>query len=48
LSSAIIKAMREDRPTVAGAASFEDGFRVQQVLDAARTSNDSGAWVRVD
>jgi predicted dehydrogenase len=48
LSNAIIKAMREDRTTVAGAASFEDGLRVQQVLDAARTSNDSGAWVQVD
>jgi predicted dehydrogenase len=48
LSSAIIKAMREDRTTVAGAASFEDGLRVQQILDAARTSNDSGAWVRID
>jgi N-methylhydantoinase A len=27
---------------------FEDGHRTQQVLDAARASNESGCWVKVD
>jgi predicted dehydrogenase len=39
-SRAIIKALREGGRTVAGAATFEDGYRTQLVLDAARKSND--------
>jgi predicted dehydrogenase len=46
-SAALIAALREGRKTVAGAATFEDGYRIQLVLDAARTSNTSGCWVRV-
>lgn len=46
-ASAIVRALREDQRTVAGAASFEDGYRVQLVLDAARESNKSGCWARV-
>ena len=47
-SRAIINAMREGRTTVEGAATFEDGRRVQLVLDAARASNKSGCWVPVE
>lgn len=42
----IVAALREGRTTVEGAATFEDGYRTQVVLDAARTSNQSGCWVR--
>lgn len=47
-SNAIIDALREGKTTVAGAATFADGYRVQQVLDAARDSNKSGCWVTVE
>lgn len=43
----IVEALREGSPTVDGAASFEDGYRVQLVLDAARASNKSGCWATV-
>ncbi len=46
-SRALIAALREGGKTVAGAATFEDGHRIQLVLDAARTSNKSGCWVKV-
>jgi predicted dehydrogenase len=38
----IVAALREKRTTVDGAATFEDGYRTQLVLDAARRSNESG------
>ncbi|MCA1575713.1 MAG: Gfo/Idh/MocA family oxidoreductase [Acidobacteria bacterium] len=44
----IIEALREGRTTVEGAATFEDGYRVQLVLDAARASNTSGCWTTVE
>jgi predicted dehydrogenase len=47
-SCALINAMREGRTSVEGAATFEDGYRVQLVLDAARASNKSGCWVPVE
>lgn len=40
-SRAIIEALREGRNTVAGAATFDDGYRNQLVLDAARRSHQS-------
>ena len=43
----IVEALREGRKTVKGAATFEDGYRVQLVLDAARASNTSGCWAAV-
>ena len=46
-SRAIIDALREGRTTVAGAATFEDGYRAQLVMDAARESNESGCFVKV-
>jgi len=42
---AICDAMRFGKTTVKDAATFEDGHRVQLVLDAIRASNDSGCWV---
>jgi predicted dehydrogenase len=47
LSCEIVEALREGRRTVEGAATFEDGYRVQLVLDAARASHQSGCWTRV-
>ncbi len=47
-ASAIVKALRDGQRIVAGAATFEDGYRVQLVLDAARASNKSGCWARVE
>lgn len=44
----IVEALREGRPTVEAAATFQDGYRVQLVLDAARASNASGCWTRVE
>jgi predicted dehydrogenase len=43
----IVEAMRSGRKTVDGAASFEDGYRVQVVLDAIRESNERGCWVDI-
>jgi predicted dehydrogenase len=44
----IVKALQQGRKTVEGAATFEDGYRIQLVLDAARESNKSGCIVRVE
>ena len=46
-SVAICEAMRAGKTTVKDAATFEDGYRVQLVLDALRASNESGCWVTV-
>ena len=46
-SKQIVEAMRAGRATVAGAATFEDGYRTQLVLDAARRSNESGCWEKI-
>ena len=43
----IVQALREGRTTVEGAATFEDGYQVQRVLDAARRSNEMGCFTRV-
>ena len=47
-ASAIVAALREGRKIVPEAATFDDGYRVQLVLDAARASNESGCWSRVE
>jgi predicted dehydrogenase len=41
-SQKIVEALRAGRTTVEGAATFEDGYRTQVVLDAARRSNENG------
>jgi len=46
-SGAIVEAMRAGKTNLKDAATFEDGYRVQLVLDAVRQSNESGAWVSV-
>ena len=45
---AICEAMRAGKTVVKDAATFEDGYRIQLVLDAIRASNDSGCWVTVE
>ena len=44
LSRQIVDALRAGETTVAGAATFEDGYRTQLVLDAARRSFEQGSW----
>lgn len=46
-SRAIITALLEGRNEIAGAATFDDGYRTQLVLDAARRSQESGRMERV-
>jgi predicted dehydrogenase len=46
-SAAIIDALSEGRTTVEDAATFEDGCRAQLVMDAARESNASGCFVKI-
>jgi predicted dehydrogenase len=43
----ICEAMRARKTVVKDAATFEDGYRVQLVLDALRESNESECWVTV-
>jgi predicted dehydrogenase len=45
---AICDAMRFSKTAVKDAATFEDGHRVQVVLDAIRASNESGCWITVN
>lgn len=42
----IIEALRNGATTVKDASSFEDGYRVQLVLDACRASHQSRCWTR--
>jgi len=46
-SRAIVKALQEGRKSLEGAATFEDGYHVQMVLDAARESHESRSWMTV-
>jgi predicted dehydrogenase len=46
-SKKIVDALGAGRTTVDGAAAFEDGYRTQLVLDAARRSNESGCRARI-
>ena len=46
-SKRIVEALREGRTTVEGAATFEDGYRTQLVLDAARRAHESGCWAKI-
>jgi predicted dehydrogenase len=43
----IVDALRNGKKMVDDAASFEDGYRVQLVLDAVRESNERGCWVEI-
>jgi predicted dehydrogenase len=44
---AIVAALSEGRNAVEGAATFDDGYRTQLVLDAARRSHDSGCMEKI-
>lgn len=44
---AIIEALREGHNRVEGAATFDDGYRTQLVLDAARRAHESGRRVEI-
>jgi predicted dehydrogenase len=43
----LVSAVAEGSTSVEGAALFEDGLRVQRVLDAARTSDRTGCAVKI-
>ena len=45
-SRRIVEALRAGRTTVEGAATFEDGYRTQLVLDAARRAHESVCWAK--
>ena len=47
-AAAIRDTLRAGKTTLPGAATFEDGWRNQRVLDAARESAKRGDWVAVD
>jgi predicted dehydrogenase len=47
-SQQIVEALLEGRTSVEGAATFEDGYRTQLVLDAARRSNENRCWEKAD
>lgn len=43
----VVEAIRQGKNEIAHAATFEDGLRVQKILDAARESNKNGCLVKV-
>jgi predicted dehydrogenase len=47
-SKKIVEALRDGLAIVEGAATFEDGYRTQLVLDAARRSDESGCWAKIE
>jgi predicted dehydrogenase len=47
-SRRIVEALRADQTTIEGAATFEDGYRTQLALDAARRSDESGCWAKIE
>jgi predicted dehydrogenase len=47
LARETVQALREDRTEIAHAATFADGLRCQEVIDAVRRSNEGRRWVDV-
>lgn len=47
-SRKIVDALRAGSTAVEGAATFEDGYRTQLVLDAARRSFEKGCWENLE
>jgi predicted dehydrogenase len=45
-SKLIVKALQEGKTKVDGAATFDDGYHIQLVLDAARNAHDRGSWAK--
>jgi predicted dehydrogenase len=44
----LVKALAEGRKSLEGAATFEDGYRTQLVLDAAHRSHESGCMEKIN
>jgi predicted dehydrogenase len=47
LARETVQALREGRTEIAQAATFTDGLRCQEVLDAVRRSHDEQRWIKV-
>lgn len=47
MSCAIVEALRKGETSLEGAATFEDGYQVQRVLDAARQANRTGCFEKL-
>ena len=47
LAPKIVEAIQMGETRIEHAATFEDGYKIQRVLDAARKSNETGAVVRL-
>jgi predicted dehydrogenase len=45
---ALVEALRAGSTSIPDAATFEDGYRTQLVLDAAHSSHESGCWANVE
>lgn len=43
----IVRALKKGETTIENAATFEDGCKIQKVLDSARESNKKGCFVKV-
>ena len=43
----IVRSLREGKPSVENAATFEDGYKIQLLMDAARESDKTGATVKL-
>jgi predicted dehydrogenase len=43
----IVQSLQKGKTEVANAATFEDGYKIQLLLDAARQSNETGAVVKL-
>jgi predicted dehydrogenase len=44
----IVQALQEGRTSIEGAADFDDGYRTQLVLDAARRAHETGATQKIE
>jgi predicted dehydrogenase len=43
----IVSAIKTGKTEITHAATFEDGLKIQKVLDAARESDKSGCFVKI-
>ena len=43
----IVECLKQGKTIVENAATFEDGYKIQLLLDAARESNEKGAVVKL-
>lgn len=43
----IIKALQQEKTTIENAATFEDGYKIQKLLDAAHESNEKGCVAKI-